>query len=192
MVGERSTAVLDIKRNARRNVVFGMYITGKYSQQELADMLQVNRETIWNDLKWCEENTVLDLNPQDAIKSALMQLNIDRMKLIQEADDIRDYIETAEPGKISPTQRAALHKTVGDLIQSATLVNVKILERFTQTSSTITSSSKADQRTKDTLQFFVDRFGTECLDGYKEYMEAAESGRGTYVEKWTALRPKPN
>ena len=187
----RSTVLRDLKRESRRNVVFALYLTGSYTQESIGNMLGINRTTVWEDLKWCEENNILaTLNPEDTLKAALMQLQIDRMKLIQESDDVRDFL-AKHPSleEVSPTQRANLHKVVADLIKEAAFINIKILERYTQTTN-ISGSSKGDQRAKDTLQFFTSRFGPDCLIGYKEYMQAADMGRRLDVEAWKAVPPK--
>ena len=188
---ERSTVIRDLSKTHRRNVVFALYLTGKYSQEAIGRMVGIDRSTVWEDLKWCEENNILaTLNPEDTLKGALMQLQIDRMKLIQESDDVRGFLSKhTSLNDVSPTQRANLHKVVGDLIKEAVLINLKILERYTQTTN-IAGASKGDERAKDTLRFFTSRFGSGCLVGYKEYMEAADIGRRLEVEAWTATPPK--
>ena len=183
------TAIVDLKRHSRRNAIFAFYLTGNYGQEQLATMFGVSRDTVWKDLKWCEENTILDLSAENVLQSALMQLKIDRMKLIEEADDIREFIAKAEEGSITPTQRAKLHETVGDLIKHASLVNIKILERFTQTTENITNTSNADERARNTISFFVERFGSGCLEGFEEYMKAADLGRRMPVTSWKMIKP---
>ena len=83
-------------RLARRKEVYRLHFDYGYQASKIADLLQINRNTIYDDISFWYDESVLQVNefdPSTAISIDLQRLEIQRTRLREELDKAKTFQE---------------------------------------------------------------------------------------------------
>ena len=181
--GLRDLTNLDMKRELRREFVFYLYLSGRYTQERIAEIAGVSRDTVYHDLKWANENLVPEGMNLETIRSqAVIQIHLDRVKALTISEEALTMIRDKDD--ISAADAKRLFDVSAKFIGIAAELDIKLLERFTQQATNAEAEGKAleaNQTAKWVMDFMVEKLGPEALNGFEDYMRdrlLAEKLRG--------------
>ena len=83
-------------RLTRRKEVFRLYFEYGYSALKISDMLEINRNTIYDDIRFWYSKTIegtLTFHPEYAIMTYLQRLDIQRSRLREQIDNTESFKE---------------------------------------------------------------------------------------------------
>ena len=147
----------DLKRDARREWVYFLWIRGK-KLREIEEITGSDRVTIWRYIKHIRER--LAENPrsiEEIRQEALFALRLDRAEIF----------ETIKEAK---SKEKVNYGQIAKLYSEAVGIDKIILQRYTQTGVSQDPSALADlEKSKIILDFIVTKFGPEGLDGFEDY-----------------------
>ena len=145
---------LDLKREQRRFRVYFMYLDGQ-SQTAIAEVLEIGRSTVVEDLnemrRRVAERPILDM---EAI----------RQETYQRMVTLRSEIIAAARETNSVTGKPKLY-------EAASKIDLKILERYTQTKGQIAETKKSSDIGIAVIDYLKERFGPEEITKFTAWYE---------------------
>lgn len=145
---------LDIKRENRRFRVYFLYLDGK-TQEEIADILTVSRDTVMEDLNAIRRR-IAEQPPWDMEtirQETYMRMVALRNKILEDAEEVENA-----------NSRARLYDV-------ATSIELKILERYTQTGGKEVRVTGGGDMGKAVVDYIREKFGPEQLTDFIKWYE---------------------
>jgi hypothetical protein len=162
----------DIKREAREEWHYMLWLQGK-KYSEIEGITGFERTTIWKDIKRVQDRLSVTPRDMESVRQmALMSLRVTRSELM-------NSIRLAHESKGGRGQVPWGH--IAKLYDVAAGIDETILARYTQTGGVTTASLADLEKSKIILDFIVNKFGPEALDGFEEY----------YTRQITLKKAKP-
>jgi len=149
---------IDIKREHRRFKVYFLYLDGQ-TQESIADILGVHRDTIVNDLN-IVLNRIKDRPPMD-------------MEMIRTDTYMR--MVTMRNKILEDAERAENFNSKANLYEVAAKMDMQILQRYTQPGKE--STKTASEMGEAVVDYIREKFGPEQLKDFVEWYERRNASK---------------
>jgi len=151
------TKPIELKMKSRRQWHMLLWLQLK-TYKEIQAITGWGRNTIWEDIKWAREQLALvPENDQDVRNLTLMSLQILKT-------EIKETIDEAKMAEAPYNQIAKLYGEI-------TGIDKLVLTRYTQPKAEAAAINEAEKRATIVIDFFVEKYGGEALDGFQEYYQ---------------------
>ena len=154
--GKRDYGNYDLKRDARREWVYFLWLRGK-KLREIEEITGSDRVTILRYIKYIIER--LTENPrsiEEIRQEALFALRLDRAEIFETINEAKSK-EKVNYGQIAK------------LYAEAVGIDKLILQRYTQSRGPQSVTGSQIDKAKIILDFIVTKYGPEALDNFEEY-----------------------
>lgn len=148
---------LDLKRHQRQEWVTLLWLQGK-TYDEIAEIVGINRTTVWEDLKIIQERwRTTPTSEADIRKIALMSLRITRSEILHTIEEAKE--------------NEAKYSEIAKLYEAAVDIDKTILQRYTQMPNESQAIQAAEERAMIVIDYMREKMGQSALDGFEDYYQ---------------------